>query len=43
MNVRPKELVFENIIFNNGEEVPPPTYYEVNQQRNLKHMKLQQS
>ena len=31
MNVRPKELVFENIIFNNGEEVPPPTYYEVNQ------------
>ena len=31
MNVRLKELVFENIIFNNVEEAPPPTYYEVNQ------------
>ena len=30
MNARPKELAFENIIFNNVEEVPPPTYYEVN-------------
>jgi hypothetical protein len=30
MNVRPEELVSENIIFNNVE-VPPPTYHEVNQ------------
>jgi len=30
MNARPEELVFENIIFNNIEEVPPPTYCEVN-------------
>ena len=30
-NVRPKEIVFENIIFNTVEEVPPPTYFEVNQ------------
>jgi hypothetical protein len=31
MNVRSEELVPENIIFNNAGEVPPPTYYEVNQ------------
>jgi hypothetical protein len=30
MNARFKELVSENIVFNNVEEVPPP-YYEVNQ------------
>jgi hypothetical protein len=30
MNARSEELVPENIIFNNVE-VPPPTYYEVNQ------------
>jgi hypothetical protein len=31
MNARSVELVPENIIFNNVEEVPLPTYYEVNQ------------
>jgi len=31
MSTRTEELVFENIIFNNVKEVPPPTYYEVNQ------------
>ena len=31
LQTRPEELAFENIIFNNVEEVPPPTYYEVNQ------------
>jgi hypothetical protein len=31
MNARPEEPVFENIIFNSVEEVPPPTYYVVYQ------------
>ena len=31
MNARPEEFIFENAILNNAEEVPPPTYYEVNQ------------
>jgi hypothetical protein len=30
MNARSEELLPENMIFNNVE-VPPPTYYEVNQ------------
>ena len=30
MNARFKELISENIILNNVDEVPPPTYYEVN-------------
>jgi len=30
-STRTEELVFGNIIFNNVKEVPPPTYYEVNQ------------
>jgi hypothetical protein len=31
MNARFKELTSENTILNNVEEVPPPTYYEVDQ------------
>jgi hypothetical protein len=31
MNSRFKELISENTILNNVEEVPPLTYYEVNQ------------
>jgi hypothetical protein len=31
MNARSEKQVPENIIFNNVEEVPPLTYYEVNQ------------
>ena len=31
MNARFKELILENMILNNVEEVPPPTYYEVSQ------------
>ena len=31
MNARFTELIPENIILNNVEEVPPPTYYEVSQ------------
>ena len=30
-NVRSEELISENTILNNTEEVPPPTYHEVNQ------------
>jgi hypothetical protein len=30
MNAKSKELVHENIIFNNVEQAPPPTCYEVN-------------
>ena len=26
-----EELISENVILSNSEEVPPPTYYEVNQ------------
>jgi hypothetical protein len=31
INTRSEELISENIILTNAEEVPEPTYYEVNQ------------
>jgi hypothetical protein len=31
MNARLRELILENMILNNVEEVPPPSYYEVSQ------------
>ena len=31
ISTRTKELITENTILSNAEEVPPPTYYEVNQ------------
>jgi hypothetical protein len=31
MNASSEELISENTILNNVDEVPPPTYYEVNQ------------
>jgi hypothetical protein len=31
INTRSEELISENIISSDAEEVPPPTYYEVNQ------------
>ena len=40
MNARPEELISENTILNNAEEVPPPTYYEVNQVTELKIHKV---
>jgi len=30
INYRTEELISENIILSNSEQVPPPTYYEVN-------------
>jgi len=30
INSRTEELISENIILSNSEQVPPPTYYEVN-------------
>jgi len=31
INTKTEELISENVILSNAEEVPPPTYYEVNE------------
>ena len=31
INTRSEELISENLILSHAEEIPPPTYHEVNQ------------